>query len=112
MHILFIYKYIYIYIYITIGNSKILKPGSILKFPLTSKKTADKVYGKIVCYAVDRLDKEEQFFYGAGKIVYIRMPVEVCICIYIYVYICMYRYVYDICMYRYVYIDIYTYEHL
>jgi hypothetical protein len=51
----YIHTYMYICIYITIGNSRILKPGSILKFPLTSKKTADKVYGKIVCYVVGML---------------------------------------------------------
>jgi hypothetical protein len=63
---------------LTVGNSKIIKPDSILKFPLSSKKTADKIYGKIVCFEViGGLAKEENFFYGVGKIVYIRMPVEV-----------------------------------
>jgi hypothetical protein len=39
-------------------------------------------------YILDGLAKDEPFFYGTGKIVYIRMPAEVYI--YIYLYICIY----------------------
>lgn len=63
---------------LTVGNSIDLSSGAILKFPLSSRRDAAKVFGKIVCFEIlDGLPKDEERYYGTGKIKYTRMPVEV-----------------------------------